>query len=298
MMKNELRRLALLLFPFVCAAVAYGADDPWGGVGAVFGQPGRAFGSVQKYGWPRTDLEVSVRGTKVSAPLALGSWAAFVPASSGAMAMGDLVLRAAEVNPVIRELQRGGFEILAVHNHLLGETPQVLYVHYMGSGDPVALARTLKAALAKTSTPAPKPASKASRPDAEDVAAFAKLQSALGRTGMVVGRVLQVGVPRADAITDHGMEIPPSAGMATSLNFQRVGKNVAATGDFVLTADEVNPVIERLEAGGVEVTALHSHMLRETPRLFFMHFWVVDSPAKVGGALKAALEKVKVKQER
>jgi len=288
MMKNELRRLALLLFPFVCAASALGAD--LSGVSAVLGQPGRAFGTVQKFGWPRTDLDVTIRGTKVSAPLALGSWAAFVPATSGAMAMGDLVLRAAEVNPVIRELQRGGFEISAVHNHLLGESPQVLYVHYMGSGDPVALAKTLKAALAKTSTPAPKPPSKASRPDSDDVAAFAKVQSALGRSGMVVGRVLQIGVPRAD-VSDP----PPAAGVATALNFQRVGKNVAATGDFVLIADEVNPVIDRLEAGGVDVTALHSHMLRESPRLFFMHFWVVDSPAKVGGALKAALEKMNVK---
>ena len=284
-----------MLFPFVCAAVAHGAEDRWRGVGAVFGQSGRAFGTVQKYGWPRTDLDVSVRGTKVAAPLALGSWAAFIPTADGVMAMGDLVLRGTEVNPVIRELHRGGFEILAVHNHLLGDTPQVLYLHFMGSGDAVTLAKTLKAALAKTSLAAPRPASKASRPDGEDMAVFAKLQSALGRNGMVVEHVLQVAVPRADPVSDHGIEIPPSVGMATSLNFQRVGKNVAATGDFVLIADEVNPVIERLEAGGVEVTALHSHMLRETPRLFFVHFWIVDSPAKVGGALKAALEKVKVK---
>ena len=288
MMKNELRRLALLLCLFVCAVPAAGAD--WSGVSAILGQPGRAFGDVQKYGWPRTDLDVTVRGTKVSAPLALGSWAAFVPASGGAMVMGDLVLRPAEVNPVIRELRRGGFEISAVHNHLLGESPQVMYVHYMGSGDPAALAKTLKTALGKTATPAPKPPSKASRPDPDDVAVFAKVQTALGRTGMVVGRVLQVGVPRAD-VTDP----PPAAGTAVALNFQRVGKNVAATGDFVLIADEVNPVIDRLEAGGVEVTALHSHMLRDSPRLFFMHFWVVDSPAKVGGALKAALEKMNVK---
>ena len=256
---------------------------------AVFGQPGRAFGTVQKYGWPRTDLDVSVRGTKVTPPFALTSWAAFVPTSSGAMTMGDLVLRTAEVNPVVHELQRGGFEISAIHNHLLGESPQVIYVHYMGSGDPVTLAKTLKAALTKTSTPAPKPATKSSRPDAEDVAVFAKVQAALGRSGMVVGRVLQVGVPRADVT-----ELPPAAGVATSLNFQRVGKNVAATGDFVLTADEVNPVIERLQAGGVDVTALHSHMLRESPRLFFMHFWIVDTPAKVGAALKSALEKTNV----
>lgn len=287
-MKNELRRLAALLCPFVCAASLSAAE--WSGVSAVLGQAGRAFGTVQKYGWPRTDLDVTVRGTKVTAPFALGSWAAFVPTSSGAMAMGDLVLRPAEVNPVIRELQRGGFEISAIHNHLLGESPSVMYVHYMGTGDPVTLAKALKAALAKTSTPSPKAATRASRPDTEDVAVFAKVQAALGRSGMVVGRVLQVGVPRAD-VTD----LPPAAGVATSLNFQRVGKNVAATGDFVLIADEVNPVIERLQAGGVEVTALHSHMLRESPRLFFMHFWIVDTPAKVGAALKAALEKVNVK---
>ena len=287
-MKNELRRLAIFLFPFLFVAAASAAD--WSSVSAVLGQPGRAFGDVQKYGWPRTDMDVTLRGTKIAAPLALGSWAAFVPATGGAMAMGDLVLRASEVNPVIRELRRGGFEVSAVHNHLLGESPQVLYVHYMGTGDATALAKGLKAALAKTSTPAPKPPSKASRPDPDDVAVFAKVQNALGRTGMVVGHVLQVSVPRAD-VSDP----PPAAGMATALNFQRVGKNVAVSGDFVLIADEVNPVIDRLEAGGIDVTALHSHMLRESPRLFFMHFWTVESPAKAGAALKSALEKMNVK---
>ena len=111
----------------------------------------------------------------------------------------------------------------------------------------------------------------------------------------MAGTVLQVGVPRADPITDGGMEIPPSMGMAESINVQTAGERVAATGDFVLVADEVNPVIAELQSHGIEVTALHSHMLRETPRLFFMHFWGVGTPPRIGEGLKAALSKVATK---
>ena len=88
------------------------------------------------------------------------------------------------------------------------------------------------------------------------------------------------------------MEIPPTMGMAISMNFQNVGNQVATTGDFVLLADEVNPVIRELTTHGIEVTALHSHMLNEKPRLFFLHFWGIGSPENVAEGLKAALSKV------
>jgi len=209
------------------------------------------------------------------------------------MAMGDLALLESEVNPVIRELQAGGFEVLAVHNHLLGESPHVVYVHFMGHGEEAALGRTLAGALGKTRTPRESAAS--ATPSTDETRILEAFQAALGRKGSMAGTVLQVGVPRADPILDGGMEIPPAMGMAESINAEVAGGRAAVTGDFVLLADEVNPVIRDLEAHGIDVTALHSHMLRENPRLFFMHFWAVGAPDKIGEGLKSALSKIATK---
>ena len=292
-MRKRVFTAAVLLL--AAAMASSGQSAGWKSVDDVFGQAGKDLpGDVHRFGWPRSDLTVKVGDIAVEPALALGSWAAFRKMAGGqdAMTMGDLVLLPSELDAVLGQLQAGSFEILAVHNHLAGESPQVLYVHFHGHGDPAALARTLKAALSKTGTPAP---GKGAQPTAAQEAAFAKVQEALRRKGAMAGTVLQVGVPRAEPIRDGDQEIPPSMGMANAMNFQLVGDRVATTGDFVLVADEVNPVIRELRAHGIAVTALHSHMLRETPRLFFMHFWGVDSPEKIGDALKAALTKIAVK---
>ncbi len=210
------------------------------------------------------------------------------------MAMGDLVLLADEVNPVIRALQAGGLEVLAIHNHLIGESPQVIYVHFGGHGDAEQVAKALRSALDATKTPLVTPAPAPASPSAAETAAFDKLEAVLGRKGSLAGRVLQVSVPRAGKIEEDDMEIPASVGMATALNFQVVDDRVATTGDFVLIAEEVNPVVRELESHGIQVTALHSHMLRETPRLFFMHFWGLDDPTRIAEGLKAALGKIAV----
>ena len=197
------------------------------------------------------------------------------------------------VNPVVRALQAGGLDVLAIHNHLIGESPQVVYVHFGGHCDAQKVAQALRGALEATKTPLAAPGA-APSPSAAETAAFEKVQAVLGRKGALAGRVLQVSVPRGGKIDEDGMEVPASAGMATALNFQAVENRVATTGDFVLVAEEVNPVIRELEAHGIQVTALHSHMLRESPRLFFMHFWRLDEPARIGEGLKAALSKVAV----
>lgn len=287
-------KLAALAAATLFTGLAAAADSPWQETDKVFGQAGKAQpGDVQRYSWPRRDLRVSIGKTPVQPALALGSWAAFHSSGSEAMTMGDLVLLGSEVNPVVRELQAGGFEILAVHNHLIGETPRVLYLHFMGKGEPAALSKTLKSALSKTATPTG--VSPLAKPTDAAAKLFDAFQTALGKKGTMAGTVLQVGVPRAEAISDGGMEIPPSMGMSESINVETVGSRVATTGDFVLVADEVNPVIRELQSHGLEVTALHSHMLRETPRLFFMHFWGIGTPEKIGEGLKAALGKVATK---
>lgn len=293
-----LRSSLVLMLSFSPAILAASPVDPatWEAVDRILGRPGRVLpGEVHRYGWPRSDLQVTVGGVEVAPTLALGSWAGLFKASAEGyvMAMGDLVLLADEVNPVVRALQAGGLDVLAVHNHLIGESPQVVYVHFGGHGEPETVAKTLRGALETTKTPLAAPAAPPT-PSAGETAALEKVQAALGRKGSMAGRVLQVSVPRAGKIEEDGMEVPASAGMATALNFQVVANRVATTGDFVLVAEEVNPVIRELEAHGIQVTALHSHMLRETPRLFFMHFWGLDDPARIAQGLKAALAKVAV----
>ena len=283
-------------FSFAAVLAACPPETGWEAVDQVFGNAGKDLpGEVRRYGWPRTDLHVRIANVPVEPGLALGAWAGFKKTGTGgdAVAMGDLVLLASEVEPVLGELESGGFEILAIHNHLIGEAPRVVYVHFHGHGDAAMLAKTLKAALAKTKTPPPGKA--AAKSTAAQEKTFERLQEALGRKGTMAGTVLQVSIARAEPIQDGGMEVPPSMGMNNPMNFQTVGAQVATTGDFVLIADEVNPVIRELHSHGIAATALHSHMLRETPRLFFMHFWGVGSPEDIGAGLKAALSKIATK---
>ena len=296
-MKNTARATFGFLAVIMTATRLLAADGaPASGAESdrILGSAGKEMpGAVRRYSWPRTDLQVDVGGIRVEPPLALGSWAAFHEAGNEVEVMGDLALLGTEVAPVVRALEAGGFEILAIHNHLIGETPRIVYVHYEGKGAAATLSRGLRAALEKSATPLTA-SSASSPPPPETDKVFARVQDALGRRGSMAGRVLQVGVPRAEAIREGGMEVPPSMGMAESMNFELAGDRVATTGDFVLTADEVAPVIRALHAGGVEVTALHSHMLRETPRLFFLHFWGIGTPDAIGGALKAALSRIAV----
>jgi hypothetical protein len=281
--------LCFLLLPTLARAQGVTA----GPIDEVLGRSGQKTGDVYKVGFPRSDLHVSVHGLAIKPGLALGSWAAFLGTDDNAMVMGDLVLLEGELNPVIAKLRSSGFEISAVHNHLMEESPRVLYAHYMGHGPAVQLATSLRAALALSKTPLEKPTAAAE----EAAPAWVKaVEDAVGRKGAYKGGVLSYGVARGDAITMAGMTIPPAAGMAEAINFQAADAgNVATTGDFVLTADEVNPVISELQGHQISVTALHSHMLTEQPRLFFMHFWSVGTPETVGGGIKAALGRVAVK---
>jgi hypothetical protein len=235
-----------------------------------------------------------VKGVAIKPGLALGSWAAFLGTDDNAMVMGDLVLLEEELNPVMAKLRSSGFEISAVHNHLMEETPKVLYMHYMGHGPATQLATSLRAALSVSKTPVDKPAATAEEP--APPAWVKTVEDAVGRKGTYKGGVLSYGVPRSDTIKMAGMTITPAAGVGEAINFQVADSgNVATTGDFVLTADEVNPVISALQEHSIQVTALHSHMLTEQPRLFFMHFWCVGGPESVGAGIKAALSKVQTK---
>jgi len=273
----------------IAAADAQGID--WAKVDATLGRaPAGIAGDVHRYGFPRTDLQVTLDGVTIRPALALGGWVAFQPMGNMAMAMGDLVLLQSEVNPVMAKLIEGGLEVTAVHNHLLRSEPMTVYMHVGGHGDPAKMAETIRNALAVSKTPLT--VAPAGAPPAIDLDT-AQIEQIIGAKGANNGGVFAINVPRRDPITEQGMAVgAPIMGGATAINFQPTGGGKAAiTGDFVLTADEVNPVIKALRSNGIEVTAVHSHMLNEQPRLFFLHFWANDDAVKLAKGLRAALDK-------
>ena len=288
--------LALVLVIFIGTLYESAGQQPgttaeWKAVEQAIGKTGAMqAGDVYKFSFPRSDLNVTAKGVQIKPALALGSWVAFKKMGEHAMVMGDLVLSEDEVAPVMTKLQQGGIEQTALHNHVLDEAPRVMYMHISAHGDAEKIAKSIRAALALTKTPMAAPASGA---QSQDLGIDTKqLDRTIGFTGKVNGGVYQFSVPRAEKITENGMEVPPSMGVATAINFQPTGGGKAAiTGDFVMIAAEVNPVIRTLRENGIEVTALHSHMLAEEPRLFFMHFWANDDAMKLARGLRKALDK-------
>ncbi|MGY8676470.1 DUF1259 domain-containing protein [Bradyrhizobium sp. UFLA05-153] len=276
--------------PFISSAHAQTID--WQKVDETLGRKPAISDDVHRYGFPRTDLAVTLDGVAIKPALALGGWIAFKPVHGSAMIMGDLVLLETEINPVMAKMIASGLEITAVHNHLLRASPATFYMHVAGHGDPVKLASAIRDALAESKTPLTV-AAPANPPPAVDLDT-AQLDQIIGVKGQANGGVYQYNVKRRDPITEGDMPLTPvgAMGVAIGINFQSTGAGKAAiTGDFVLTSDEVNPVIVTLREHGIEVTALHSHMLDEQPRLFFMHFWANDDASKLAKGLRAALDK-------
>ncbi len=298
--KQGLIAASAVLLIFVSALHAFAQagsnkSEEWQAVEQAIGRSGQVQADgAYKVSFPRGDLKVTVADVELKPALALGGWVAFSKPGKDSMIMGDLVLTEDEVTPVMSSLENNGVQVTAVHNHVLHESPRIMYMHIGGHGEAVKLATAVKEAVALTKAPAPKAPAAAQQDIGIDTTA---IEQALGHQGKVNGGVFQVTVPRAEAIHQGpapagGMKIPNSMGISTALNFQPTGNGKAAiTGDFVLTGAEVNPVIRALRSNGIEVTALHSHMLDDEPRLFFMHFWANDDAVKLAKGLRAALDK-------
>lgn len=285
---NRLFSLISLLL-FANCIIAQQSD--WSDVEKVFGKKGTVQDNVFKISFPRSDLKVKVGDFNVEAGLALGSWIGFIRdnkngMSDEAMMMGDLVLLENEVSRVVNRLISDNLQITAIHNHLINETPAIKYIHFSGTGDAVKLATAIKSVLEITGTPLTQPSGQPQQTTPD----WSAVETVLGTTGKKNGNLLQYTFPRKEKLTESGMEMPPFIGMATAINFQMSEGKAAITGDFVLLADEVNPVIKALTSNGISVTALHNHMLYDDPRLFMMHFWAVDDPGKLAMGLKAALD--------
>ncbi len=269
------------------AAHPQSQDTQWAEVQRIFGRPGATQSGMLKETFPRSDLDVRIGDIKVEPGLGLTSWCAFMNAGRDVIAMGDLVLREKEVEPVMAALEKSGIGVTALHNHLLGELPRVVYMHFMGRGTQAGLAQSLKAALQLTQTPLGPPTTS---PPSSSVD-WSPVEKIMGRQGAKNGHLISFGVSRAEHITEMGIVIPAFLGVATGINFQISGTRAATTGDFVLISSEVNPVVETLTAHGIAVTAIHSHMLDETPRLFFLHFWGVGNPETLATGLREALDR-------
>jgi Domain of Unknown Function (DUF1259) len=287
-MKIKSSFLTLLFMSFVFCCISQ-VDST--GLNNIFGKKGSVQGMVYRITYPRSDLKVTVNEFPIAPGLALTSWIGILFMGNESMMMGDLVLLDTEEAAVVAKLVGSGLSITAIHNHLANEKPAIKYIHFSGTGDPLKLAASIKSVLATTGTPMtmPAPQQQTTMPD------WSKVEAVLGKTGKHNGQLLQYSFARKERLLESGMEMPPSIGMATGINFQMDGDRAAITGDFVLLAGEVNPVVRALTENGIVVTAIHNHMLYDDPRLFMLHFWAVNDPEKLAIGLKAALDKTNSK---
>jgi Domain of Unknown Function (DUF1259) len=259
------------------------------GIAKAMGKEGDLTGEMYRVSFPRSDLTVKVGNVVIKPALALMSWAAFVKSGTTAISYGDLVLLDGEINPVISKLEERGIELSALHNHLLHENPRIMYIHFVGQGNEVEMAKGIWEALALTKSPlGSTPASPEAKPELAK-----EIERIIGYEGVMGGGVFHITVPRNDVhVHAMGAAIPGSMGMNTPLNFQLDGKNAAINGDFMLLAAELNPVIKILRANGIEVASVHNHMLDDEPRLIFMHFWAHGDAVDLAKGLKAALMRI------
>jgi hypothetical protein len=297
-----MKMLTALAVTAALMTAAHAEQPDWAQVDDVLGRTAAVAQDVHRYGFPRTDLNVTLDGVTIKPALALGGWVAFKPTSTGmstdmgkdAMLMGDLVLTESEISPVMAKLLSEGLEVTALHNHLLRASPATFYMHVGGRGDPVKMALALREALVLSKTPgavAPATTGIANTVSLDTAA----LDDAIGAKGKATGGVYQFSVPRTDVISDDGMAVPAALGSAHAINFQPTGNGKAAiTGDFIALSGEVVPLITALRNHDIEVAAIHNHMLHDEPRTFFIHFWANDDAAKLAHGLRAALQTTKV----
>ncbi|MGX5819228.1 DUF1259 domain-containing protein [Chitinophaga lutea] len=241
---------------------------------------------------PQNDLKVIVDGFRIIPAMGLGTWACFTPCADSAMVMGDIVLTETDLAPVQQEVIRQGFSITAIHNHFVRNHPNVVYMHIDGKGRAESLAGSVKAILDKvTESRGHDP--KASPADSvANTLATAQLDSILGYHGEMNKGVYKYTIGRPDVpLQEHGIPVSSFAGFNTWAAWQGTPEKAAVAGDFTMLEDEVAPVIKTLVENGIEVVAVHNHMVHEEPKVFFLHYWGTGPAVKLAGGLKAALDR-------
>ncbi len=280
--------LAVILLAAISPTAAESDAAYWNRVDEAMGIRGTMLaGGVYKVELPPNVPEVKVGNVTLQPAMAADSWVSFARMGNEAMMMGDIVLTAEDLPSVQGRLVEEGIDITAIHNTLAGESPQVYDMHISGTGDAAVMAASVRSALEHV-----KVYPEDVKPDHLSAGELERLDVTMGYKGHTEGGVFVYEVPRAERINMEGMEIPPTMDVSTIIKFQPLGDEKAAiTGDFILRPYEVKPVIKTLSENGIVVTALHTHMLTEEPRLFMMHFWAKGDGTSLAKSIRQALDK-------
>ncbi len=292
-MKRFLTMSAALSLSFASLAQAQDIPAEYQQVLTTLGKQGDYKANVLKVNIPRNDVSVTVANVKTPTPFGFGGWVAMTKGTGGMdVMMGDLVLTQDEVNPVMSALLDNGVEVTALHNHFLWDEPRMYYMHVHGHGKPADLARQVKPALdligKSTSRPTSAPAAPAAAP--ATTIDTAKLAQIVGTQGEQTGAVYKITIGRDDLkLTEMGASINARMGLNTWAAFVGTNENAAVAGDVAMSANEVTPVLKALRKNGLDVVAIHHHMLDTRPTVYFLHYWGTGPADKLATAFKAAL---------
>ncbi len=249
---------------------------------------------VFKVSAPRSDLKVTVAGVHMMPPMGLTSWAGFVKSGSATLVTGDLVLLEDQVSPVMDAALDNGLKVTALHNHFLWETPRVMFMHIGGLGEEDKLAVAVGKVFAEIKETA---GGRGKTPRLEMDTAKSKLtadklDAALGVKGETSGGIYKANWGRTARL--DGTAVGNAMGVNTWAAFAGSDERAVVDGDFVMPEEELQPVLKALRQAGIHVVAIHQHMLGETPKMMFLHYWGVGRTADLARGLKSALETQKL----
>jgi hypothetical protein len=289
----NLLRTATILFAYFLTSRNVNAQLDTIAIEKIMGIKGKSNNGEYKITVPQNDLNIEVDGFKIIAAMGLGTWVAFTPTKDGAMIMGDIVLTETDLKPVQQEVIRQGLTITAIHNHFVRNHPNVIYMHIGGSGKTEMMAQKAKAVLDKVKEVRGGDPSKgtASSEPVTNTLDTKKLDDILGYKAEMSKGVYKYTIGRPDVkLKEHGTTVTTFLGFNTWAAFQGTPDHAAVAGDFTMLEDEVAPVIKTLIENGIEVVAVHNHMVHEQPRIFFLHYWGVGNAEQLAKGLKAALD--------
>jgi hypothetical protein len=267
------------------------ADAQWAEVGRILQTADTPTSGYHRYNFPRKDLTIRMGDVTLATAMAFGTWAGFSGTPDDATMMGDLVLQPSETKAVLAELARQKIAVTAIHNHLNGETPEVIYTHYHAMGVATDLAKRIDKVIALTGVPRPVTAAAAGPVTIDTTRIF----NALGLRGRAQGNVVTISVVLVNGtVTMDGHTVFPALGYGTPINLQAVSPTrLVATGDFSVTGAQLGRILPALAAHGITATAVHSHLIDESPHIYYAHFWADGTPADVLAGIRAALDAAK-----
>lgn len=263
------------------------------------GMKGKSNNGEYKITVPQNDLDIKVDGFKIIPAMGLGTWVAFTPTEDGVMAMGDIVVTETDLGPVQQEIIRQGLTSTAIHNHFVRNHPNIMFMHMGGSGSAEVMAQKAKAVLDKVkevrgADPSKGTASSEAVTNSLDTK---RLDEILGSKAEMSKGVYKYTIGRPDVdLREHGVKVTTFLGFNTWAAFQGTPDKAAVAGDFTMLENEVEPVLKALIENGIEVVALHNHMVHEEPRIFFLHYWGIGNAEQLAKGLRTALDQTGKKQ--